>query len=85
MFFFKLQRKRPVGLRVGPEGRPVFPTRPPAFDAGLDDDEKRLVEGRGWQRLCLGRHTLRAETAAVIGAALLDLAAGPEGGRAVPG
>jgi 16S rRNA (uracil1498-N3)-methyltransferase len=45
-------------LVVGPEG-------------GLDRDERSLLDSRGWQRLCLGRHTLRAETAAVVGAAML--------------
>jgi 16S rRNA (uracil1498-N3)-methyltransferase len=54
-------------LVVGPEG-------------GLCDDERRLLERRGWDRLCLGPHILRAETAAVVGAALLGLRAESEGG-----
>jgi 16S rRNA (uracil1498-N3)-methyltransferase len=45
-------------LLVGPEG-------------GLTETESRLLEAAGWRRLRLGPHVLRAETAAVVGAALL--------------
>jgi 16S rRNA (uracil1498-N3)-methyltransferase len=45
-------------LLVGPEG-------------GLSAGEQGLLEAAGWWRLRLGPHTLRAETAAVVGVALL--------------
>jgi len=45
-------------LLVGPEG-------------GLSTGEQELLEATGWWRLRLGPHTLRAETAAVVGVALL--------------
>jgi 16S rRNA (uracil1498-N3)-methyltransferase len=45
-------------LAVGPEG-------------GFSADELRLFEGAGWPRVCLGRFVLRAETAAIVGAAML--------------
>jgi 16S rRNA (uracil1498-N3)-methyltransferase len=45
-------------LLVGPEG-------------GLSPGEEELLEAARWGRLRLGPHTLRAETAAVVGAALL--------------
>jgi len=45
-------------LLVGPEG-------------GLTGAEIRLLAGEGWRTLRLGPHVLRAETAAVVGAALL--------------
>jgi uncharacterized protein YfaS (alpha-2-macroglobulin family) len=36
------RRKRPIGLRVDAEGRPIFPTRPDEYAAGLPDDGKIL-------------------------------------------
>jgi 16S rRNA (uracil1498-N3)-methyltransferase len=45
-------------LVVGPEG-------------GFSPDEDKLFVARGWSRLRLGIHTLRTETAAVVGAAML--------------
>ncbi len=48
----------PVTLLVGPEG-------------GLAPAELGALEGAGWRRVRLAPHTLRAETAAVVGAAVL--------------
>jgi 16S rRNA (uracil1498-N3)-methyltransferase len=48
-------------LLIGPEG-------------GLTSSELQLLRERHWCRLRLGRYTLRAETAAVVGAALLTTA-----------
>lgn len=45
-------------LAVGPEG-------------GFSADEVRLFAKHGWHRLWLGPHVLRAETAAIVGAAVL--------------
>jgi 16S rRNA (uracil1498-N3)-methyltransferase len=45
-------------LAVGPEG-------------GFSAAEESLFAVAGWQRLSLGPHVLRAETAAVVGAAVL--------------
>lgn len=45
-------------LLVGPEG-------------GFSPDEILRLEGAGWSKLCLGPHVLRAETAAIAGAAVL--------------
>jgi len=45
-------------LVVGPEG-------------GLSPEEQEQLADAGWVRLRLGPHTLRAETAAIVGAALL--------------
>jgi 16S rRNA (uracil1498-N3)-methyltransferase len=45
-------------LVVGPEG-------------GFTAAESELFDRRGWPRLRLGPHVLRAETAAVVGAAML--------------
>ena len=49
---------RGAPLLVGPEG-------------GLSDGEKRCLDDAGWRWMWLGPHVLRAETAAVVGAALL--------------
>jgi len=46
-------------LMVGPEG-------------GFDEAEESALEGAGWPKLCLGPYVLRAETAAITGAALLS-------------
>jgi len=48
-------------LLIGPEG-------------GFSPDEQGLVNGSGWSKLRLGNHVLRAETAAIAGAAVLSLA-----------
>ena len=45
-------------LLVGPEG-------------GFSVDESELLDRHGWLRLCLGPHVLRAETAAIVGGAML--------------
>jgi 16S rRNA (uracil1498-N3)-methyltransferase len=45
-------------LVVGPEG-------------GFTAAERQLLERCGWPRLCLGPHILRAETAAIVGAAMM--------------
>ena len=45
-------------LVVGPEG-------------GFTAEENELFERHGWPRLRLGPHVLRAETAAVVGGALM--------------
>lgn len=47
-------------LLVGPEG-------------GLTDEEERALEEAGWPRVRLGRYVLRAETAAIVGAAAIGL------------
>ena len=47
-------------LLIGPEG-------------GFAPDEERVLEGAGWPRICLGRYVLRAETAAIAGAAVLSV------------
>ena len=51
---------RDVGgvLIVGPEG-------------GFSPEERGLLDRSGWPRLRLGPHVLRAETAAVVGAAMM--------------
>ena len=36
------QRKRPLGLRVGPDGSPIFPSKPDAYRPDLPDDQKIL-------------------------------------------
>ncbi len=44
-------------LLIGPEG-------------GFSTDEERTLDTEGWPRVCLGPHVLRAETAAIAGAAI---------------
>lgn len=39
---WQLRRKRPIGLRLGPDGSPVFPAAPKAYAADLADDQKIL-------------------------------------------
>lgn len=51
-------RPLPEALVVGPEG-------------GLTAQERQLLADAGWPSVCLGRWVLRAETAAVVGAAML--------------
>jgi len=36
------QRKRPIGLRIGPDGKPLFAVPPSAWSSDLSDDEKIL-------------------------------------------
>jgi len=45
-------------LLVGPEG-------------GFSPEETSVIEAAGWPRICLGPHVLRAETAAIAGAAVV--------------
>jgi 16S rRNA (uracil1498-N3)-methyltransferase len=47
-------------LLVGPEG-------------GFTSAEEQLLEAASWRRVCLGPFVLRAETAAVVGAAMLGV------------
>ncbi len=49
--------KQPVRMAVGPEG-------------GLSDEEVAFAIGHGWQAVCLGPRILRAETAAIVLAAI---------------
>jgi len=58
----------PDMLLVGPEG-------------GLTTDEMDRLEAAGWDRLRLGLHVLRADTAAVIGASILVAAHERKGSR----
>lgn len=39
---WQLQRKRPLGLRLDPDGKPLFPKLPEQYTPSLDDDEKIL-------------------------------------------
>jgi len=53
-------RKRPIGLRVGPAGEPVWPSAPDDYAAGLGDDEKilyLLAEVRGLDETPEGKFT----------------------------
>ena len=45
-------------LAIGPEG-------------GFSPQEIQIFDDHGWSRLCLGEHVLRAETAAIVGGALM--------------
>ncbi len=56
-------------LLVGPEG-------------GFTAAEKQLFDRRGWPRLWLSPHVLRAETAAVVGGAIMVLRAGGKNSNA---
>ena len=78
----ELVRRAPggCGLVADPEGGPLAGA--PARDGqvllvgpegGLAPDERALLERAEWRPVGLGRFTLRAETAAVVGAALLEL------------
>ena len=53
-----LPRGRERALLIGPEG-------------GFSPEEEDLINGSGWPKLRLGNHVLRAETAAIAGAAIL--------------
>jgi 16S rRNA (uracil1498-N3)-methyltransferase len=54
----RLVRSANPVLLIGPEG-------------GFADDESGLLEREGWQRMRLGPYILRAETAAIAGAAIM--------------
>ncbi len=72
--------RRGPGVVADPEGESPLDL-PPEFcrwlvvgpEGGLTSDERDLLEGAGWRRADLGPHILRAETAAVVGAALLGM------------
>jgi len=53
----------PLSVIIGPEG-------------GFSDDEKRSLESSGSKGIFLGRATLRAETAAIVGVSLIAFAGG---------
>jgi len=57
---WEMTRKRPIGLRVGPDGTPLFPKAPQAYAADLADDEKILYllgEVRGLDETAAKEHT----------------------------
>lgn len=55
----EVQQDRTRVLLIGPEG-------------GFSRDEEQTFETAGWPRVRLGQYVLRAETAAVVGVALLS-------------
>ena len=55
----QLPHSRERLLLIGPEG-------------GFSPDEQSLIADSGWSKLRLGNHVLRAETAAIAGAAILS-------------
>jgi 16S rRNA (uracil1498-N3)-methyltransferase len=55
----QLPHSRERLLLIGPEG-------------GFSPDEQGLIAASGWSKLRLGNHVLRAETAAIAGAAILS-------------
>jgi len=40
--YWEMRRKRPIGLRVAPDGKPIFPRAPDRYAPDLGDDEKIL-------------------------------------------
>lgn len=81
------ERRGTGGLLADPEGRAIGPWTDdvPRFllvgpEGGLSPAELELVSDREWPRTWLGPHVLRADTAAVVGAAML--VAREEGPRA---
>jgi 16S rRNA (uracil1498-N3)-methyltransferase len=52
-------------------GRPVPPMLLVGPEGGFSVAEDRLLDPTSWRRLRLGRHVLRAETAAVVGSAIM--------------
>ncbi|MCK4283298.1 MAG: hypothetical protein KAX44_03190, partial [Candidatus Brocadiae bacterium] len=57
---WEMQRKRPIGLRLAPDGEPLFPQEPPAYAADLADDQKilyLLAEARRLDETPKRRHT----------------------------
>lgn len=63
----EIELPRPPALLVGPEG-------------GLTAEEHELLQAQEWPRLHLGSYVLRAETAAIAGAAILSVQLGVETG-----
>jgi uncharacterized protein YfaS (alpha-2-macroglobulin family) len=60
---WQMRRKRPPGLRVDADGRPVFAEPPERYSADLGDDEKilaLLAEVRSLDDTTNGRHTARS-------------------------
>ena len=58
--YWHRQRKRPIGLRIGPDGEPIFPSEPKAYRKDLGDDEKLLyllAEIRRLDRTETRKHT----------------------------
>ncbi|MHC4788518.1 MAG: hypothetical protein ACYS8K_04850, partial [Planctomycetota bacterium] len=58
--YWQFHRKRPVGLRIGPDGEPIFPKEPAKYSAELPGDEKMLyllAEVRGLDQTRERRHT----------------------------
>ncbi|MFO7957188.1 MAG: MG2 domain-containing protein [Candidatus Brocadiia bacterium] len=58
--YWEMHRKRPIGLRVGPDGEPVFPGKPDDYAADLTADEKMLYlleEVRGLDETAKRKHT----------------------------
>ncbi|MBM4032952.1 MAG: hypothetical protein FJ291_14355 [Planctomycetes bacterium] len=41
--FWQRERKRPIGLRIGPDGSPIFPAAAKAYAKDLSDDQKILT------------------------------------------
>ncbi len=66
-----LGETRPLALLTGPEG-------------GFTDGERTLAEAHGWTSVRLGNLVMRAETAAVVGLALVQAAHGAFRGTAAP-
>ncbi|MFO8006927.1 MAG: MG2 domain-containing protein, partial [Candidatus Brocadiia bacterium] len=58
--YWQMHRKRPIGLRIGPDGRPIFPERPDEYSPDATDDEKILYllhEARELDHTDNRRHT----------------------------
>jgi len=57
---WQLRRKRPIGLRLDADGKPIFPTKPGEYSPDLGDEQKILYlldEARGLDRTKEGRYT----------------------------
>ncbi len=72
----------PGGSRLGDLGGAVPDLLVVGPEGGFTDEELAAMAGAGWRHLRLGRHILRAETAAVVGSAML--VAAHDDGYAVP-
>lgn len=59
-------------LLIGPEG-------------GFSPEEEQILDEAGWPRICLGPYVLRAETAAIAGAAVLAQQSRNQGGSGSAG
>lgn len=75
---FELTEEVPDGLVADPAGDPLVgmpgcgePTLLVGPEGGLAHAELERLDAAGWRRVWLGPHVLRAETAAVVGAALV--------------